>query len=456
MGPALDYTYRYALPSVLSRDDAGGRLFLATASQPGTLSAPAATPLFFRGALRSPRRTADLLLTLARVVRSRFHIPPAMLARLIAESDPVVTCAEDRVRFEGFSSCCSAYARVDLLPEALDGTLLAHGTTNVDFNPPMRAALAQISDAEAVALSVGVTEVEIRREAGSTIERKVPLPIRWLKGFVEAQAHQARMTLRFQVSGSEARRFLRGLPRSGSGGKPVLVACAAGGLRLTQVSTRDTVRVSGIERLRVLEDLARHARALRVYSSEGGGATGWELLLEDARFHLVLSPEVWRGFSGEGQVLHELAAGAGEAAAVRVALRWQSRLDVEALSRETGLEPRLVRNALAALGAAGVVGYDLAEASYFHRELPFDYDGIASMHPRLAAARSLAAESGIEIEREDETGVEAWVRGSGVEHRVRLTSEGARCTCPWWARHQGDRGPCKHVLAVQIRLEGEG
>ncbi|MDR3107935.1 MAG: SWIM zinc finger family protein [Bifidobacteriaceae bacterium] len=26
----------------------------------------------------------------------------------------------------------------------------------------------------------------------------------------------------------------------------------------------------------------------------------------------------------------------------------------------------------------------------------------------------------------------------------------ARCTCPWYLKHQADRGPCKHVLAVQL------
>ena len=61
----------------------------------------------------------------------------------------------------------------------------------------------------------------------------------------------------------------------------------------------------------------------------------------------------------------------------------------------------------------------------------------------------------MQCERENAEGVEAWVRGSGVEHRVRLSAEGARCTCPWWAKHHGDRGPCKHVLAVQLSLEGE-
>ncbi|MFN3653403.1 MAG: SWIM zinc finger domain-containing protein [Armatimonadota bacterium] len=449
---ALDYVYRYSQPSALVVDGALERLFLATTSAPA-----AGSPLFFRGTLCQPRRTADLLLALARVVRTCFHVPPAMLARLIAESDPVVTCSEDRVRLEGFSSCCGVYARVDLLPPALDGALLAHGTTNVDFNAPMRAALAGIRERETVRLSVGAEEVELSRATGETVERKVPLPVRWLKGFVEAQAHQARLTRRFEVSGAETRRFLRGLPRSGTHGRPAYVAGSGSGLRLSQVAGRGAVRVAGVERLLVLDDLARHARRLRVYAGDDTEASGWELELDDARFHLVLSPEVWRGFSGEGQVLDELSAAEGEreTARVRAALRWQSRLDAESLARECGLEPAAVRRALARLGASGVVGYDLAEGAFFHRELPYDYDRIEALHPRLRDARKLLAEGGVELTREDEAGVEAWVRGSGVEHRVRLDAHGARCTCPWWSKHGGERGPCKHVLAVQILAGGE-
>ncbi|MDR1187609.1 MAG: SWIM zinc finger domain-containing protein [Bifidobacteriaceae bacterium] len=24
-----------------------------------------------------------------------------------------------------------------------------------------------------------------------------------------------------------------------------------------------------------------------------------------------------------------------------------------------------------------------------------------------------------------------------------------RCTCPWWVKYHGTRGPCKHVLAAR-------
>jgi hypothetical protein len=37
---------------------------------------------------------------------------------------------------------------------------------------------------------------------------------------------------------------------------------------------------------------------------------------------------------------------------------------------------------------------------------------------------------------------------------VRLSPSGVRCTCPWFSKHQGQRGPCKHVLAAQMFVDG--
>lgn len=417
----LEQTYRYAAPSRASP----GRLHLATE-----------LPWFFQGNLTAPRRTADLLLALSRVVRSRFHTPAAMLARILREADPVITCGVDRLRLEGFSACCGAYARVDLLPAAMDGALLSHGTTNVDFNPEMRAALTSLGEGERCALTVGREGIEL---AGVS-EKRVPLPLRWLKGFVEAQAHQARMQLFFDIDASETRRFLRELRGESSG----YVVSAGRGLRLSQVKAPGAVSVAGVQRLKVLQDLARHARGLRVYGHDQG-ASAFELILPEARFHLVLSPEVWRGFSGEGQVLGQLLSPA-DSERLRQALSWQPVLSVEELSARSGLTGPEVLSALAHLGSRGVVGYDLELGGWFHRTLPYDYSLVEEMHPRLKAARKLVESGGVRRE-----GEQAWVRGTQVEHRVRS----GRCTCPWFAAHQGERGPCKHVLAVQLLEEGE-
>jgi uncharacterized Zn finger protein len=93
---------------------------------------------------------------------------------------------------------------------------------------------------------------------------------------------------------------------------------------------------------------------------------------------------------------------------------------------------------------------DLADGGYFHRELPFDFEAIERRQPRLRDARHIAEGGGVRVERADGVEVVAWVAGSGVDHRVRIGEAGATCTCPWFGRHRGERGPCKHVLAVEL------
>jgi predicted nucleic acid-binding Zn finger protein len=70
---------------------------------------------------------------------------------------------------------------------------------------------------------------------------------------------------------------------------------------------------------------------------------------------------------------------------------------------------------------------------------------LEKMHPRLLGAQKLVEERAVRLDDDS-----AYVRSGDVEYLVR----DERCTCPWFARHRGERGPCKHVLAVQqVRRE---
>ena len=233
------------------------------------------------------------------------------------------------------------------------------------------------------------------------------------------------------------------------------VVSAGRGLRLSQVETRDGVRIGGLERLRVLEDLADQARKLRLYADDITGASAWELRFDDARFHLVISPEVWRGFSGEGQALETLASEEWKEslARVRAMLKWQSVIDLEQLTSRFELDGEMARKALMGLGSRGLVGFDLGEDAYFHRELPFDLDEVERLQPRLSGARKLIADKKVQQINGAGGDPEFYVAGSGVQHRVRLIDDGGKCTCPWFAKHGNTRGPCKHILAAQIFLE---
>ena len=415
-------------------------------------------PYFFQGRLKQPRVTAQALRGLAKVVGSRFHLPPAMLKRILAQRDPVVTSGGGMLRFEGFSACCSAYARVDLTPDAYDGVVAGQGTTNVDFNPGLRAALAQVRDGESIGLAVGREDLTLLRGVEQIVERKVPLPVRWLRGFVEVQAYQARMERRMAIGKIETLRFLRSLPRTAVSRSVFWAVPAGSGLRLSQRETPGGVKIAGIERLKLLEELAPLADGLCVYSDPQGEASEWQLRLGALRFSLTLSAEVWRGFSGEGQVLGRLAGSTDSKliANVRGALQWQAELHLDEFAVNWGVSPANILGALSALGSRGLVGFDLLHAAYFHRELPFDLARVEELHPRLLGARKLLEAGGVVVLKRTSRLTEADVPGSGVTHRVRLGADGDRCTCPWFAKHQGLRGPCKHILAVQLAKDPEG
>jgi hypothetical protein len=204
-----------------------------------------------------------------------------------------------------------------------------------------------------------------------------------------------------------------------------------------------------------LEPLLRFASSLRAYAAESSVAAGaqasvWELELEDARLVVTLSPEVSRGFSGEGGVLWDLADdhSSDDADLVGALLAFEPRIDILRLSLESGLAPERVLRALGRLGAAGRVGYDNGEQAYFHRELPYDTDALESMHPRLLEARALLDQQMVRLDPQDPD--LAYVRSGDAEHVVRRTPSGARCSCPWYGKHKGTRGPCKHVLAADL------
>lgn len=445
---AIDHSYRYAFESTLETSGARPQLRLATSG------GVAPNPFFFQGKLLSPELSAQLLFTLSRVVGSRFYIPPAMLAKILALADPVVTCGGGMLRFEGFSSCASAYGRVDFTPDAYAGDVASFGTTNVDFNAPMRATLASVREKDGLDLSVGRDELRLSKGETTVVERKVALPVRWLKGLVEVQAYASRMKSFARLGATDALRFVRALPRSAGRQEQWLVPHGKS-VRLTHTKTAGALRIGGVERLRVLEPLLVRCKGIVVHADPDGQASAWELEFGPARFTLVLSADVWRGFSGEGQSLDALRTAKRSRALsleLRAALNWQAEIGLRSLAERFEKTEAEVADGLAILGSRGLVGFDQHAAAYFHRELPFDLGKIEELAPRLKSARALLEKGEMQLSPDDARLV--LVPSGGVVHRVELTDDGeARCTCPWYAKYQGARGPCKHVLAAESFLE---
>jgi hypothetical protein len=359
------------------------------------------------------------------------------------------------LRLEGFSGCCGVYARVDLDDRAFDCEVQTFGTTNVDFNEPMRREIGRLRDGDHVELSVGRESVQLHRSERSVCEKKVKLPVRWIKAFGEVQVYQSRLARSLEIRPAEFQRFLQSLPRHSRQGTHVVPSGKS--LRISRREATNSVPLQGPERLRVFQPLMPHCKRAVIWLEPESGTSGWQLETDVGSLTLLLSAEMYRGFSGEGQLLSNLSGEDWKPVLpdVEALLNWQTTIDPVELAARSGHRVAHVEAALAVLGSRGLAGFDAASGYYFHRQLPFDIEKVEQLQPRLTNARKLMESDGVKVL--NKLGNDAWdieARGSGVAHFVRLRPDGDRCSCPWFSKYQGERGPCKHVLAARMLVEG--
>lgn len=436
-------TYQYASPSTIQKTVTGDELFLSHYSEVQKKQ----SPCFFWGRLTDPYTTARCLIALSNVVQSSFNLSPFQIALL---KDPIVTAGNEKIRFEGFSHCAGVYARVDVLPGGHDGEFIDSGTTNVDFNQPMISALSRINKSEKVILSVGKKEVAIHADAGKVTERKVPLPVKWIKGLTTVQLFLAQTEVVFSFNRIQALQLFQSIP-NGKVKTDYYLVVRGNRPQFSPVKSDAAICVGGVHRLKLIEPLLAHADSLKVFAHPAMQSTTWQLYFGAVRFSLSLSRDSWRGFSGEGAALEDLLED--------IPQHWVDLVDKYSYANqafnptlfavEEGVGLSQLGNITSRLSAMGLLGYDVDDNQFFYRQLPYKLDRILSLNPRLKDAEKLVEEGKVEIILQTDGRVEARVQGSGVKHTVIMDGEKQRCTCTWFAKHQGERGVCKHVLAVK-------
>lgn len=437
-------TYNYSrLSSFVKKDDLE-ELFLAQYSE---IQKKTDAPCFFWGNVGQPFILARCLIVLSNIVKSSFNLSPFQMALL---KDPIVTAGNERLRFEGFSHCAGVYARVDVLPDGLDGEFLENGSTNVDFNQPMITTLGSIRPNEKIMLSVGEKEVGLYKEEKKVIERKVPLPVKWIKGLGTVQIYLSESEKQHIFNKIQTQQLFRGMPKGVvksdyylivRGNKPMF----------SPVKSADAVCIGGLHRLRLLEPLLPYIDSMQVFPHPNMQSTTWQLYMGNIRFTFSLSRESWRGFSGEGAVLNSLTT--------EVSDEWMDALDKYAYANQSfnatvlavkeHLSLSKTDHLTGRLAAMGLLGYDLDENEFFYRRLPFKLSRILGLNPRMKNAEKLIEDGKVEILNNTKERTEARVEGTGVHHTVILEEDKQRCTCEWFSKYQGERGPCKHVLAVK-------
>ncbi|UPZ15411.1 SWIM zinc finger family protein [Flavobacterium humidisoli] len=402
-------------------------------------------PCFFWGSLTDPYVTAKCWSTIAKVVRSSFGpIPPSL-------RDPIVSAGSERLRFEGFSSCNGVYIRLDMKPEAIDGEFIANGTTNVDFNDPMLNALNAIQKNEKVTLAVGQQDVQVITSKAKVVEKKVTLPMRWIKGLTSVQLYLAEMDLKFELNKIQTIQLFQSLPKGNVKGD-FFITKRAGKFTFSTLATPDSVRIGGVQRLRLLEGILAIVEKIFIYESDDKQTCA--IVCEFGKMQLLMafSPDSYRGFSGEGNVLETMTENLPIewVYGLNSLLKSNEMFDPTVLSIENDIDFGTMDNLTSNLSSMGLLGYDLSEKAHFYRRLPFKTERILSLNPRLKNAKKLIDNEEVEITERRADYIEAKVKGSGVVHKVIIDNTSQKCTCDWFTAYQGKRGICKHILAVKM------
>ena len=437
-----DLQYQYSGVSTYTKEKGVNSLVLAHQTE---IEAVNNIPCFFWGTLTDPYVTAKCWSTIAKVVRSSFGPTPPSLR------DPIVSAGTERIRFEGFSSCNGVYVRLDMKPESIDGEFIASGTTNVDFNDPMLNALNSIQKNETVTLAVGQQDVQVITSKAKVTEKKVTLPMRWIKGLTSVQLYLADMDLKFELNKIQTIQLFQTLPKGNVKGD-FFITKRAGKFMFSTIMTTDGVRIGGIHRLRLLDGVLAISEKIFIYESADKQTCA--LVCEFGKMHLLMafSPDAYRGFSGEGKALEHMTENVPVewVYGLNSLLKSNETFDPTLLSIEHDIDFGTMDQLTSSLSSIGLLGYDLMGRNHFYRQLPFKTARILSLNPRLKNAKKLVDNEEVQMLRNEAGYVEANVKGTGVQHKVVLDHLGDRCTCEWFTAYQGKRGICKHILAVKM------
>jgi len=406
---------------------------------------------FFQGFLTEPYIVSRCLITLSNIVKSSFNLSPFQMAMM---RDPIATAGNEKIRFEGFSHCAGVYARVDILPGAIDGEFPANGTVNVDFNQPMINALGGVGRQGQIMLNIGAKEISMQTSVTEkVVERKVPLPLKWIKGLTTVQMFLSAAENVYTFNQLQAMQLFQSIP-TGQPKTDYYLIRRGNKLVFSPAKTTNALCVGGVHRLKLLEPLLPLANELKVFAGPNMQSTTWQLYFGNVRFSFSLSRECWRGFSGEGAALESLVADVPDAwlDAMNKYSYANQEFNPALLAVEENIGFDKVDNLTGRMAAMGLLGYDLDDRNFFYRRLPFKQSRILQLNPRMRDAEKLLEEDKVVILQSDNNRTEARIEGSGVQHTVIIDHDKARCTCTWYAKKQGQRGPCKHILAVKIKL----
>lgn len=423
--------------------------------------APALTPTgidnhpnFLRGFVEYPQVPARGLLVLTEVTSTRYYNYAPVPYR-----DPILSAQGDRLRAECFSACNGVYARLDLFQSGFHGQI-SFGTTNVDIGAELRASLTRVKQKDRLHINIGGDGFTVARISADTVksirleekvnERPVQMPDRWVQALGNAGQIHRTMKPVFTLTSAGSQAFVMSLPTATGKNQGGWLLPSGIGVTLSPRPSFGAVYVSGLHRLSSLKRIMTNISSMTFYGPVDGegGPFMVEVELPCARLTLSLTAEAWHGYSGEGALLNSLAKQEvlEDAESISSVLGFEAIIDEMQMAHRWNMNESQIQAALALLAVSGKLGFDAHDQAYYHRELPDDSTRVLKDNPRLIAAQKL-------VDKVTNIGESKYmVSSKDWNYRVHFPSrKEAKCTCAWYLNHQNKRGPCKHILAVQLK-----
>ncbi len=411
------------------------------------------------------------------------------LFRALIPCDPVVTVAPDAVLFECFSKDESSYGCLSVDRDAFDGAVDAGlGTTNVDYSLALYERFQLLRTYRPTRLVLDPSGFSVSVEGrGDYREEKIDLPASWLRGFGQLQAAMALPSRVVEVSREALYSVLAHLrrhrertgPRSirfrlEPGMPPVLVLDPWGVEIVSHGSLyrgvrAEEIKVWGRRRLAALARVLPLAERIEVRLLGSGLPSFWSVQMGEMR--LVLGLSGWTANDWAGSASLDLLSSFGEPDAETVErvtrrLEYLRSATTATLGDSLGLERDRLLGALHAMAKHGQAVYDFSADVYRYRpvlSVELSETMLGPEPPEVVDGRRLFRERRVTIERDEFLSparrfVAAVVGDTRCEAVFDPDNAYARakCSCSFFHKSRLRSGPCRHLLALKLKVGGQG
>jgi hypothetical protein len=420
--------------------------------------------------------------------------------------DPVITVHRDRIFFEAFSQDQSAYVSLIIDPSVFEtmGEVVT-GTTNIDFTAWLWGALGEMRTSRSTTFRIGAEGLDVRTSsAGGRYEKKVELPETWVRGFLQVQAAMGMPGTRLSAQPIDllsAIRYLRhykakvsprGIRYEFAPGEDARLVLEPWEHSVTLEGAEHgytepkTTRVWGRRRLKLIEGLLPFAERVDIYLKGRALPSFYAVKLPGMTFLLGLTGWSGSGFTGTGgfDLLAEAAAANdNQLDATFAVLRERQHVSIDEVAGALGVDKVTASRSLVRLCRQGRAMFDVEARRYRHRELfemPADEAIYFPPDRRQELAAAMLAENRVRVAScvaEETKKVRTFKDPNSGDVKQKIVREityrdwriiGAaggqdpveivvndtgriifgRCTCPHFAEHLMNQGPCEHMLAL--------